>query len=334
MNLEIAHESPHLQALLKASLHAPAEALFLRPQKGIRGELVRLGYHLAAVLDPDLREKMEWKKSAKLCTQLALAIEDLHTGSLIIDDIQDNSTCRRGGPTVHQIYGTPLALNAGNWLYFRAYQLMGELPADSETKLSLLNMTTQTLLAAHQGQAVDLATDILQVPAQSRATICWKSLELKTGRLMALAMGLGAVLAQAQPVHLAQIQTWGCELGVLLQMFDDLGSLRRKNRTPKHLEDLILHRPSYIWAYASEHLSRDNLSKFENCVRALPDTAALDQFDDSLNFRKNAWLSARTALKCWLATLPQNDSCAESLASANPIQGLRDLGEKLSYAYE
>ena len=49
-------------------------------------------------------------------------IEMLHNASLLIDDIQDSSKLRRGSPVAHSIYGTPLTINAANYVYFLAMQ--------------------------------------------------------------------------------------------------------------------------------------------------------------------------------------------------------------------
>ena len=44
--------------------------------------------------------------------------EFMHVGSLIIDDIQDKSLTRRGGPCCHILHGEELAINAGTACYF------------------------------------------------------------------------------------------------------------------------------------------------------------------------------------------------------------------------
>ena len=44
--------------------------------------------------------------------------EIMHVGSLIIDDIQDKSLTRRGGPSCHVVFGEAVAINAGNYAYF------------------------------------------------------------------------------------------------------------------------------------------------------------------------------------------------------------------------
>ena len=50
----------------------------------------------------------------------AVAIEILHNGLLIHDDIQDGSEMRRGRPTLHALHGAPLAINAGDAMMFTA----------------------------------------------------------------------------------------------------------------------------------------------------------------------------------------------------------------------
>ena len=51
------------------------------------------------------------------------AVEMLHAGSLVIDDFEDDSLTRRGQPALHRVIGPARAVNAGNWMYFRALEL-------------------------------------------------------------------------------------------------------------------------------------------------------------------------------------------------------------------
>jgi hypothetical protein len=61
-----------------------------------------------------------------------LVVESLHAGSLIVDDIEDDSDLRRDAATLHRIYGVPVALNAGNWLYFWPQVLLSRIPLTDE----------------------------------------------------------------------------------------------------------------------------------------------------------------------------------------------------------
>jgi geranylgeranyl pyrophosphate synthase/predicted secreted hydrolase len=82
--------------------------------------------------------------------------ELLHTGSLIIDDVQDRSLVRRGGPACHLIYGEPLSINAGCAAYFLSQVLVNETRLTDKDKLRLYDLYFEALRAAHAGQAADL----------------------------------------------------------------------------------------------------------------------------------------------------------------------------------
>jgi hypothetical protein len=51
-------------------------------------------------------------------------VEFIHAGSLVVEDIEDGSRIRRGRVALHVRYGMPVALNAGNWLYFWPFELL------------------------------------------------------------------------------------------------------------------------------------------------------------------------------------------------------------------
>jgi hypothetical protein len=82
--------------------------------------------------------------------------ELLHVGSLIVDDVEDKSKVRRGGPTCHEIYGEAIAINAGCAAYF-----LGQICAYSdevtiEQKVKIYNIYFEAQRAAHAGQALDI----------------------------------------------------------------------------------------------------------------------------------------------------------------------------------
>ena len=95
--------------LLDEALNRPAEQFLSRCGKRIRASLVNESFRAAGGIDEP-------------CREIAEGIELLHAGSLIIDDIEDGSSLRRGEPTLHRQIGIPLALNTGNWMYFQALE--------------------------------------------------------------------------------------------------------------------------------------------------------------------------------------------------------------------
>jgi len=75
----------------------------------------------------------------------------LHNASLLIDDIEDNSTLRRGVPTSHTIYGLPLTINAANYMYFEAMKKVRDLGSPEA-----LGAFIEELMNLHNGQGLDI----------------------------------------------------------------------------------------------------------------------------------------------------------------------------------
>ena len=82
--------------------------------------------------------------------------ELLHVGSLIIDDVQDDSDVRRGGPACHKIHGTSLAINAGCASYFLAQIPVGRSHLDASMRARIYEAYFEAVRAAHAGQAFDI----------------------------------------------------------------------------------------------------------------------------------------------------------------------------------
>lgn len=81
-----------------------ARDILSRPSRQFRARMCALAWRLGDGVGP-------------IPTALPFLIEVIHAGSLIVDDIEDGSTQRRGGPCLHLLHGVPLALNAGTWMY-------------------------------------------------------------------------------------------------------------------------------------------------------------------------------------------------------------------------
>lgn len=221
--------------------------------KQIRGRLVQLAWSISG-----RREQPP--------VELTLIIEFLHAGSLIVDDIQDNSSHRRGRPALHVSHGVPLALNTGNLLYFWANTLISELGCPPAVENMLYRTVSRALLNAHLGQGIDLAAQVAHLPpGDARGTV--RSLtELKTGSLMELAAMLPAIAAEASFPCRRRLAEFGRSLGAALQMADDLSNLLGPKEAHKHYEDLCLGRPTWPWVWLAEHASPD---VYADCQREL-----------------------------------------------------------------
>ena len=87
-------------------------------------------------------------------------IDILHTSSLIIDDIEDNGEFRRGKLCAHKIYGIGSTINAGNLMYFKAWELLMKLESDNNNNNNngneLNKIFVNSMIKLHIGQGKEI----------------------------------------------------------------------------------------------------------------------------------------------------------------------------------
>jgi geranylgeranyl diphosphate synthase type I len=242
--------------LWRQALYTPLHDFLSRPGKEFRGELLAQSWHLAGRKDPPPSE-------------LALVVEALHAGSLIIDDIEDESTERRGRPALHRVYGTPAALNAGNWLYFWPFRLLDQAPLSAEIKAAAHKLVTRVLLECHYGQSLDLSIRLADLEPSEIPDVVRAITELKTGSLVGLAAGLGALASGADDRVVRAATRFGRELGTALQMLDDLSGVVTEKRRHKGIEDVSLGRPTWPFAWLAQTMEVDAFAELKNMSRAV-----------------------------------------------------------------
>jgi geranylgeranyl pyrophosphate synthase len=316
-----------VEPILRRALLDPIEELVSIRGKRIRGQLVTFSYRLLCGDIPDsvLAEQR--------CRLAAEAVEFIHAGSLIVDDIEDGSPVRRGRPALHLRYGMPVALNAGNWLYFWPFDLFKELALPKDRLLHIYESCHRTLSRAHLGQAIDLGAKIDALAQKDVENVCIASSRLKTGALMGFATLLGAVISASSGRVLSILDDFGRDLGVALQMFDDLGNAIGKCEPSKRYEDLTLARPSWVWACAAASSTPRGYQEFLAAVRRLPDSDDLETWLADHDIIEQARQSAREYLDLSFSALEKRLGAAGAHWSRRAFDELRDLGEEIALAY-
>lgn len=262
------HPSDELGPFFGEGLLDPLTDFMSRTGKQFRTQLLECAFRSEDAGSTPAIAADEW------CRRGASLVEAIHSASMIVDDIEDESLERRGAPTLHQKFGTAVALNAGNWLYFWPLREMREWKMAPEKELAVSRLCVDAILLAHCGQAIDVGVRIDTVDQSAAAETCLGAIELKTGALMGLAAELGAILAGAQMPRAALWRDFGKRFGIALQMFDDIANFASSQLGPKRLEDLRLRRPSWIWACAAQ-TSPEAYRAFRAAVDRLPDETAL-----------------------------------------------------------
>lgn len=303
--------------LWERALFDPLRTLFGRPGKGVRAQLVDTAWRAAggaAEGPPEL---------------LPMLTEILHAGSLVIDDIEDDSAQRRGGPTLHREVGLPIALNAGNLLYFWPQRLLERLELRDTTRLAIHRMLARTLLDCHRGQALDLSVRVFDLARREAGRVVRATTRLKTGSLMAFAAWSGAVAAGAEPAVVEALERFGRDAGIGLQMLDDLSGIINDRRRDKAVEDLRLARPTWIWAWLADAVDEADYAKAVQQLRYVAAGASPTQL--------RAWLKrnlAGTALARARAHVARAADAAEAIVpEPAAIRGFRAQMKRLEESY-
>lgn len=151
-------------------LLGPYDYLWGHPGKDIRSQCIA-AFNLWLQVPPERLEV------------ITRVVGMLHTASLLVDDVEDNSILRRGIPVANSIFGVAQTINSANYVYFKALQ---ELMHMGNPKL--IEIFTEELLNLHRGQGMDLYwRDSLTCPSEA------DYLEMvgnKTGGLFRLAIKL------------------------------------------------------------------------------------------------------------------------------------------------
>jgi geranylgeranyl pyrophosphate synthase len=170
--------------------------------------------------------------SRKFAGWLAMP-ELLHVGSLIVDDVQDKSEVRRGGPACHVLHGEPKAINAGTAAYFLSQHMLAHSDVSAPAKLRLYDLYFEAMRAGHAGQALDLDGLDGLVPAavESGDARALESRILATHRLKTAAPAaalarMGAVAGGGSAAQIEAVGGFFEALGLAFQIVDDVLNLR------------------------------------------------------------------------------------------------------------
>lgn len=149
-----------------------------------------------------------------LLVPMAIAIELLHTATLIHDDIVDDSPVRRGKPTVSRAWGENKALLLGDYLFAKAGSL-----AASTGNLRVIKLFSQALMTISSGE---LAQTSVSFDLRQARECYFKWISAKTASLFSTATESGAVLSQSPEETVQALREYGHNLGMAFQIVDDV----------------------------------------------------------------------------------------------------------------
>jgi geranylgeranyl diphosphate synthase type I len=149
----------------------------------------------------------------------AAAVELLHNMTLVHDDIEDESELRRGKPCIHVMFGVPTAINVGDAMLIKVFEVASQGRLPDVTKIRILRAITRRAYQITWGQAYEFH---LRDQAQFTEKQVVRVLESKTSALIALAAEVGALAGGATRPELNALSKFGERIGLGFQIIDDV----------------------------------------------------------------------------------------------------------------
>lgn len=157
---------------------------------------------------------------------IAALLEVVHNGTLVIDDIEDNSALRRNKPTLHKKYGLDVAVNAGVAMHL--LPLLVLLRQDTITDhqcLRLYEIYGQEISALYFGQSTDIFWH-RRLPRKVTANMYFEMCRLKTGALMRMGARYACVIAGKNNSTEKAFAAFAESVGIAFQIKDDILDLK------------------------------------------------------------------------------------------------------------
>lgn len=227
--------------------------------------------------------------------KIAVAVECFHKASLIHDDIEDNDAIRYGEKTLHEEYGTAVALNVGDLLIGEGYRLIGASKLSAEQKAQMLLVAAQGQRELCRGQGAELCWARHPKPLTQHQVL--DIFRKKTAPAFEVALRLGALYSGVEQHEEVEdvLKTYSEALGIAYQIRDDLSDIGASGET----NDLASLRPSLLLAIAHDKAKEAQKELIDSVWRrTLPEGATFEQVEQ-LYAELGADTRARTLLETY-----------------------------------
>ena len=184
-------------------LYRPVGYVLSLGGKRLRPVLLLLAYNL-------------YRDSVEEALPVALGIETYHNYTLLHDDLMDRAEVRRGKPCVHKVWDENTAILSGDFMLVQAYERVAQCPAGKLAQVMAL--FTRTAIEIDEGQQYDM--DFEQRLDVSEGEYI-EMIRLKTSVLLACALRMGAMLADAPEADCEALYRFGEKVGLAFQLQDD-----------------------------------------------------------------------------------------------------------------
>lgn len=198
--------------------------------------------------------------------------EILHNGTIIVDDIEDGANLRRGNPALHHRFGTDIALNAGNALYFIPLSIIARNDADleSDQHLHMYEMLAYEFNRTHLGQGMDIYWHNQREIVISEKQY-YEMCACKTGCLVRIVARLAAIVT-GKPLEVErQIAAYAEDISISFQIADDIldveHTINEAGDFGKEFgNDIKEGKKTLMTVYTAEHAPAEDVARLEKIL--------------------------------------------------------------------
>lgn len=234
------------------SLYEPIRYVLSMGGKRIRPVLMLLGYNL-------------YKEDTDKILMNAIALETYHNYTLLHDDLMDQADLRRGHETVHKKWDANTAILSGDSMLVLAYERMAQ--CDSRHLADVLRLFTTTALEIGEGQQYDME---FETRDDVREEEYIEMIRLKTSVLLACALKIGAILAEAPDEDADNLYKFGEQIGLAFQLQDDYLDVYGDSKVfgKKIGGDITSNKKTFMLINAFSHANEAQRQELEKWVNA------------------------------------------------------------------
>lgn len=164
----------------------------------------------------------------------AAALELLHTFTLLHDDIMDNDEKRRGVPTVHNQWGVPIAIVAGDLLFAKVYEAITKFTdpkrVTAKRIVQVLKEVSEATVTICEGQTRDMMFESKETVSEDEY---FEMIQAKTATLFETSARCGGILGGANNRQVDRLGEYGRYAGIAFQVIDDVLALTADEKVLK-----------------------------------------------------------------------------------------------------
>ena len=233
-------------------LYAPVKYVLSLGGKRLRPVLLLMAYNL-------------YKDSVGEAMPVAVGLETYHNYTLLHDDLMDRAEVRRGKPCVHKVWDENTAILSGDFMLVQAYERVAQ--CRPEKLKQVMELFTRTAIEIDEGQQYDMDFETRMDVSEDEYI---EMIRLKTSVLLACALKMGAMLADAPQEDCEALYQFGEKIGLAFQVQDDYLDVYGDFKTfGKRIGgDILCNKKTYMLINALLEANPTRLAELEHWISA------------------------------------------------------------------